>query len=451
MPSAGILFPERIREMKTLNELKTLACQEIDRRRQELIAFGTDIWKHPEPGYREFRTAQAAAAKLEELGLTVTGGLACTGFRADLDTGRPGPVVALLGEMDSLILPTHPEADPSTGAVHACGHNTHITALTGAAAGLSASGVPDSCSGKIALIGVPAEESLNPVYAEELRSSGKIRFTSGKAELIRCGVFDDVDIAMMNHSGCSFHVSDFNGHLLKDVVFHGKSAHAASPDGGINAMSAANLALHALALAKDNWTSEPYVRVHGLITHAGDAVNIVPDRVAMTYMLRADSFDALTRLSTVFDRAVNGAAYALGAVCEIRTRHGSSPLKNSDSLCDIYRRCVEELVPDAHIRVKEFFIPGCTDMGDLSEIIPSVHGYFPCCAGTCHGTDFRIADQEQAYILSSKLLACMALELIAGDAAAGKKIAEEKKSKLPIPEYLKRISGFESHTRFPSD
>ena len=277
----GFRFPERIREMKTLNELKTLACQEIDRRRQELIAFGTDIWKHPEPGYREFRTAQAAAAKLEELGLTVTGGLACTGFRADLDTGRPGPVVALLGEMDSLILPTHPEADPSTGAVHACGHNTHITALTGAAAGLSAAGVPDSCSGKIALIGVPAEESLNPVYAEELRSSGKIRFTSGKAERIRCGVFDDVDIAMMNHSGCSFHVSDFNGHLLKDVIFHGKSAHAASPDGGINAMSAANLALHALALAKDNWTSEPYVRVHGLITHAGDAVNIVPDRVAI--------------------------------------------------------------------------------------------------------------------------------------------------------------------------
>ena len=169
----------------------------------------------------------------------------------------------------------------------------------------------------------------------------------------------------------------------------------------------------------------------------------------MTYMLRADSFDALTRLSTVFDRAVNGAAYALGAVCEIKTRHGSSPLKNSESLCDIYRRCVEGLVPDAQPSIRKTFIPGCTDMGDPSEIIPSVHGCFPCCAGTCHGTDFRIADQEQAYLLSSKLLACMALELIAGDAGTGKKIAEEKKDKRPIPEYLKKISGFESHTIFP--
>ena len=436
--------------MKDLKTLKQLVCGEIDRHRDELIEFGTDIWKHPEPGYREFRTARAAAEKLEQLGLTVSRGLAYTGFRADLETGRPGPVVALIGEMDALLLPSHPEADPDTGAVHACGHNVHITSLIGAATGLSAAGISDSCSGKIALIGAPAEESLNPVYAEELRTAGKIRFISGKAELIRCGAFNDVDIAMMNHSGSEFHVSDFNGYLLKDVTFHGKSIHAASPDHGINAMNATNLALHALALAKDRWTSEPYVRVHGLITHAGDAVNIVPDRVTMTYMLRADSFDALTRLSTVFDRAVNGSAYALGAVCEIKTRHGSSPLKNSDSLCEIYRRCVKELVPDAHTRIKEIFIPGCTDMGDLSEIIPSVHGYFPCCAGTCHGTDFRIADPEQAYLLSSKLLACMTLELIAGDAGTGKKIAEEKKKKLPIPEYLKKISEFESHTRFPA-
>ena len=82
-------------------------------------------------------------------------------------------------------------------------------------------------------------------------------------------------------------------------------------------------------------------------------------------------------------------------------------------------------------------------------ILPSLHGYFPGCSGACHSREFRIANPEQAYLLSSKLLACMALELIAGDAVRGKQIAEEKKNKLSIPEYLKQISGFESHTRFP--
>ena len=95
--------------MKDLKTLKQLVCGEIDRHRDELIEFGTDIWKHPEPGYREFRTARAAAEKLEQLGLTVSRGLAYTGFRADLETGRPGPVVALIGEMDALLLPSHPE------------------------------------------------------------------------------------------------------------------------------------------------------------------------------------------------------------------------------------------------------------------------------------------------------------------------------------------------------
>ncbi len=437
--------------MENWKKLKELACREIDHRGEELIAFGTDIWNHPETGYCEFRTARAAAEKLESFGIEVRRDLALTGFRGDLKTGRKGPVVALLGEMDALHLPSHPEADPRTGAVHACGHNAHITALVGAAAGLSAAGVLDSCSGTVALVGVPAEESLDAARAEELRSAGKIHFTSGKAELIRCGAFDDVDIAMMNHAGGSFCVADFNGYLLKEVTFHGKSVHAASPDQGINAMNALQLALHALALTGDRWTSEPNLRMHGIVTGAGDAVNIVPDRASLTWMLRADTPERLHRMSSLFDQAVNGSAYALGARCEITTRHGCSPLKNSDALCEIYRRCVEELLPGAHAKIKEFFIPGSTDMGDLSRIVPVLHGYFPGCAGACHSRDFRIADREKAYLLSSKLLACMTLELLAGNAETGTRIAREKTEKLSIPEYRKEISSFETHSVFPPE
>ncbi len=432
-----------------LHELKARVCEEIDRHREEVMDFGTDIWNHPEPGYREMRTAEKAAERLEKLDLKVKRGLAVTGFRADMETGKEGPTVALLGEMDALILPAHPAADPVTGAVHACGHNSHITSLVGAAIGLSAAGVLDSCSGRIALVGVPAEETLDPDFVKGLRAEGKIHFDCGKPELIRCGVFDDVDLALMNHAGGDFSVNDFNGYLRKEITFHGKSSHAALPQEGINAMSAANLAQHALALTKDRWTADPYVRVHGLLTHAGDAVNVVPDRVTLSYMLRGGSAEMLAMLSRLFDRAFNGAAYAMETSCEIETRHGSSPLKNSDALCELFRRCVSELVPGARISIKQNYQPGCTDMGDLSRIVPSLHGYYPGCEGACHSTDFRIGNPEQAYLLSSKLLACMALELLAGDAETGRRIAMEKKEKLPIPEYLKQISALEAHTLFP--
>ena len=443
------IFTKKGTEKMNLQELKLQVCREIDRHRGEVLDFGTEIWEHPEPGYREIRTAGRAAEKLEELGLTVKRGIAVTGFRADMDTGREGPVVALLGEMDALLLPTHPAADPVTGAVHACGHNCHITSLVGAAIGLSAAGVLDSCSGKIALVGVPAEKTLDPAFVKTLRAEGKIRFDCGKPELIRCGVFDDVDIALMNHAGGDFSVNDFNGYLRKEITFHGKSSHAALPQEGINAMSAANLAQHALALTKDRWTADPYVRVHGLLSHAGDAVNVVPDRVELSYMLRGGSTQMLAMLSRLFDRAFNGAAYALETSCEIETRHGSSPLKNSDALCELYRRCVSELVPDARVSIKTNYQPGCTDMGDMSMIVPSLHGYFPGCEGPCHSPEFRIGNPEQTYLLSSKLLACMALELLAGDAETGRRIALEKKEKLPIPEYLNQISALESHTIFP--
>lgn len=434
-----------------LHDIKTLVCEEIDRHRDELIDFGTDIWNHPELGYREVRTAQKAAERLEKLGLNVKRGLAVTGFRADMDTGKPGPRVALLGEMDALILPSHPAADPVTGAIHACGHNTHITALVGAALGLSAAGALDACSGRIALVGVPAEETLDPAFAKKMRTEGKIRFYCGKPELIRCGVFDDVDIAVMNHAGGDFSVNDFNGYLRKEITFHGRSSHAALPQEGINAMSAANLAQHALALAKDRWAADPYVRVHGLLTHAGDAVNAVPDHVTLSYMLRGGSAEMLTMLSRLFDRAFNGAAYAMETSCEIETSHGSSPLKNSDALCELFRRCVSELVPGAPVSIKRNYQPGCTDMGDLSRIVPSLHGYYPGCCGACHSAEFRIGDPVQTYILSSKMLACMAVELLAGQAECGRKIAKEKQEKLSVPEYLKQISALEAHTIFPPE
>src|ERR1700682_5649324 len=81
-----------------------------------------------------------------------------TGVKATIDGGAPGPTVAILGELDSLLSWEHPDHDPKTGAAHACGHNAQIAVLLGVARGLVESGIMPSLAGRVALIAVPAEE-----------------------------------------------------------------------------------------------------------------------------------------------------------------------------------------------------------------------------------------------------------------------------------------------------
>ena len=89
-------------------------------KQRELIEQTADyIWKHPEPGYREWNTSAYLEERFERLGYTLVRAGDIPGFYADLDTGRPGPRVAILGELDSLIIHNHPACDPKTGAVHA--------------------------------------------------------------------------------------------------------------------------------------------------------------------------------------------------------------------------------------------------------------------------------------------------------------------------------------------
>ena len=162
-----------------LNAARLAVKDTVNAYAKEIIAIGEHVWQNPEPGYREVKTSSFLAGKLEELGLTVKKGLAVTGFRADIDTGREGPVLAVLGEMDSLILPNHPQCDRKTGAIHACGHNASSASLLGTAIVLLKSGVLDSMCGKIALIATPAEEGIEMDYRKSLIEKGLIGSIAG--------------------------------------------------------------------------------------------------------------------------------------------------------------------------------------------------------------------------------------------------------------------------------
>ena len=92
------------------------------------------IWANAETGYREVKTSKYMADAFESLGYTLIKPDDITGFYTVIDTGKEGPEVLILGELDSLICPDHPDADKQTGAVHCCGHSAQCAALLGIAA-----------------------------------------------------------------------------------------------------------------------------------------------------------------------------------------------------------------------------------------------------------------------------------------------------------------------------
>ena len=436
--------------MRTLDELRQAVAEAIERRGDEIIAMGDYVWKNPEPGFKEFKTAKYANEKLRALGLPLRENLAITGMRADLDSGRPGPTVALLGEMDSLIIPEHPECDKSTGAVHSCGHNSHITAMVGAAMALVDAGVKDDICGKIAFIGTPAEECIEIEWRSRLMAEGKIGALGGKPALIREGAFDDVDMAIMNHIGGHDHYGsrDHNGFVCKSVVFHGRSCHAAAPGSGVNAVHAATLAINALGLLNATFPDE--ARVHGIITSGGSVVNVIPDTAKLEYMLRAPTMEGVEKLSAGFDRAMRGAALALGAEVEIRTTAGYMPLFNDAKLSDLLVKVVKENIPgnSGDFQPLGAFAKSSTDMGDVSIIMPAVHCDIPGGGGRSHGTTYHIADKKKAYLDNAKILALMAVELLYGDAALGREVAARRDGKISIAEYLRRTDALTKTEKF---
>ncbi|NQU97359.1 MAG: amidohydrolase, partial [Chloroflexi bacterium] len=204
-------------------ETKRLVCEEIDRRGEEIIAVAREVLAHPEPGFRETKTARVVADRFRALGMAPKEGIALTGVKARLETGRPGPNVAVMGELDSLIVPGHPHADPETGAAHACGHHCQIASMLGALVGLLPGDVLGNLSGNITFIAVPAEEYIEIEWRNQLRVEGKLEFLGGKPEFIRLGELDDVDMAMMTHTGsgsdpCAFGVGSSNTGIVAKLI-----------------------------------------------------------------------------------------------------------------------------------------------------------------------------------------------------------------------------------------
>ena len=433
--------------MLSRQELKQRACAAIDRRKADIVGVARQILNHPEPGFREVKTAQLVADQFAALGIPYRSGLALTGVKGRISGGGgPGPRLALIGELDSLIVNEHPHADPDTGAAHACGHHCQIGMMLGATMALTQPEILAQLSGELAPFAVPAEEFIEVAHRLQLRADKKLEFMGGKQELIRLGEFDDVDLAMMCHTASDMGDHQFavggtsNGHVVKYVQFIGKGAHAGSaPHLGVNALNAASFALQAIHNNREAFRGEDTVRIHGIMTKGGEAVNAVPADVRLEWRVRSASPKAVVKNSAIVDRCFKAGALAVGASVKITNIPGYLPMKHDTHLQELFRQNAVALLGENRTLV----IPGrrnrggSTDMGDLSHLMPVCHPYAAGAAGSGHSKDYLITDYEAAVVNPAKIMAMVAIDLLADGAAKAKEITQNHRPAMKKSAYLR--------------
>ena len=428
--------------MRNKEELKQAICDAVDRRREEIAKIGDQIMVNPELGFKEFKTAKLVADTMKSFDIPHETGLAITGVKGVIRGKHPGPTVALMGELDSLLVADHPQADPETGAAHACGHNAQIAGLMGAMMGLTDTGAIEDLCGNIVIFAVPAEEYVEIEYRLRLWRDGKLRFLGGKPELIQKGHFDDVDLAAMIHTHGSPKlkkaavVKSCNGCIVKLIRYMGRAAHAgSSPHKGINALNAAQIALAAIHAQRETFKEDDAIRVHPIITRGGDLVNVVPADVRLETFVRGKTNDAIMDANLKVDRALRAGAMAIGAKVEIQTLPGYMPLQDDRNMQKLFLQNAQVLFGASEC-TEVGHRTGSTDMGDISHIMPAVHPSMSGASGISHGNNYLISDKELAYLAPAKVLAMMAVDLLYGHAAKAKEILACHNPMMTKQEYL---------------
>jgi amidohydrolase len=271
----------------------------IDQASGPYRAVSRQIWEWKELGQQEIKSSALLAEELRKLGYTVTrdlkvpadlikDGVAKTAFRAELRGSGPGPTITLMLEYDAL---------PNG---HACGHNLISTSGLLAAAGLAK--VMATTPGRVIVVGTPDEERGS-------RGGGKIALLEG-------GHFDGSDVVLITHPEDRWSLDQrFLAMKRAFFGFKGKSSHAAAaPEKGVNALRAVILTFNGVDAMREHLRQD--VRIHGIVTKGGEAVNVVPDYAQAEFAVRA--LDTTT-MESAFQKVVNAAkaaALVTGATLE---------------------------------------------------------------------------------------------------------------------------------------
>lgn len=374
-----------------LEAMKQAATEAVDRLEPELLRVSHEIHEHPELAFEEHHAAATLVAALRAGDLEVQTpayGLE-TAFETEFGSGD-GACVAVLAEYDAL---------PELG--HACGHNLIATAALGA--GLALATLRDELPGRVRVLGTPAEER-----------------GGGKELMARAGALDGVDAALMIHpAGVDLITMPCVALAEADVTYRGRSAHAAAmPQEGVNALDALVTAYQSIAQLRQHIRSNE--RLHGIITHGGDAPNIVPDRAEGRFYIRAANAEALEELRRRVIGCFEAGASATGAELELTWGDVDYlDIRRNAPLEEAFRANAERLG-------RRFFpvdelpasLAGSTDMGNVSHRVPSIHPMLSSAPAHCtiHNPEFaehaRAPIGDHAAIDGAKALAMTALDVL---------------------------------------
>ena len=321
-----------------------LLLERIDGLASQLLELSHSLYAEPELSYEEVRSAARCADLLESGGFAVERGAygLPTAFAAR--GGGSGPHVVICAEYDAL---------PGVG--HACGHN--VIAASAVGAGLGLLPVAEEAGLRLTVLGTPAEES-----------------GGGKVDLILAGAFDGVDAAMMMHPA-PYDSPGSVGLAIEEwsAVVRGKASHAsAEPQLGRNALDGVVAGYCAIAMLRQHL--RPHQQVHGIITHGGDAPNVVPERAAAAYYLRAADMADLDDLRGRVRSCLDGAATSTGTTVEVAPQgHVYEPLRQNPGLVAAFARACETIGRPLTLDPAGPGLSGSTDFGNVSQLVPALH------------------------------------------------------------------------------
>lgn len=275
------------------------------------VALWQDLHQIPELAMQEVKTSAYVAKTLEDLGIPVTRNVGGTGVVGYIRGEEPGPVLMLRADMDALPF----TIDGKECAIHACGHDSHTAMLLAAASRL----VGTIKKGAVKLVFQPAEENI-----------------TGAAAMIKDGVLDDVDYALGAHirpiqdvpAGQICAGVMHSASLTTFVEIEGRSAHAARPHLGINAIDVSTAVVQAVQAIWLNPAGVWSMKCTQFHADAG-ATNTVPPHASLTFDCRAGTNALADELRAAFKRAVENTAAAFGAKAVV-TERGSCPAAEYD-------------------------------------------------------------------------------------------------------------------------
>ena len=292
----------------------------------KVVEWRRHIHKHPELSNREVNTAKLVADELRRLGLEVRTGVAKTGVVGILKGAQPGPVIGLRADMDALPVTERTDVPfkstvkaefngQTVGVMHACGHDTHVAMLLGAANVLA--GMKDKIKGTVVFIFQPAEEG--PPAGE----------TGGAPDMVKEGVMDNpkIDAIFGIHINAQTEIGKIGyksgGFMASSDWFtikvKGKQSHGAYPWRGIDPIAVATqiyTGLQMIVGRETDLTKSPVVITVGRI-NGGVRENIIPEEMTMAGTIRTLDSDIQKEVHARIRLTATKIAESMGATAEV--------------------------------------------------------------------------------------------------------------------------------------